>query len=287
MLAVFKKELRNYFLTPTGYIFMASFLLVSGFFFTFINLMQASPKYTDLLSNLTFLFLIIMPILTMRLIAEETRQKTDQLLLTSPLGVGEMVLGKYLAAVTVFLITLLITCLYPLIMSFYGFIATGEIFSGYIGLFLLGSCFIAIGLFVSSLTDNQISAAVITFAALLLLWLIDAIQQGLPNDTVSGVVFAGLIVLGIVLLVYYATRNIFVSIATAVLGIVAIAAVFLINKSLFDGIILKFIDWFSVLKRYEKFVSGILSLDGVVYYLSFITAFVFLTIQMIEKRRWN
>ena len=109
MLAVLKKELRTYFLTPTGYIFMGGFLLVSGFFFTFLNLMQANPKYTDLLSNITFLFLIIMPILTMRLIAEETRQKTDQLLLTSPSSIGEMVVGEYLAAVTVFLMTLLVT----------------------------------------------------------------------------------------------------------------------------------------------------------------------------------
>lgn len=287
MLAVFKKELRTYFLTPTGYIFMGGFLLVSGFFFTFLNLMQASPKYTDLLSNITFLFLIIMPVLTMRLIAEETRQKTDQLLLTSPLSIGEMVIGKYLAAVAVFLMTLLVTCLYPLIMSFYGFIATWEIVCGYIGLFLLGSAFIAIGLFVSSLTENQVSAAVITFAALLLLWLLDAIQQGLPNDTVSGIVFTGLILLGVVLLLYYATRNIIVSIAAAVLGIGAVTAVYFIDKSLFDGIILKFIDWFSVLKRYEKFVTGILSLDAVVYYLSFITAFIFLAVQMIEKRRWN
>src|SRR5690606_25355348 len=145
--------------------------------------------------------LIVVPILTMRLLSEESRQKTDQLLLTSPLSVTGMVLGKYFAAVGVFLITLLITCIYPIILSFFGTIAVWEIVGGYVGFFLLGSAFIAVGLFVSSMTDNQVIAAVVTFSALLFLWILDWIIEGLPTDRVSGIVFACLLVAGAVALV--------------------------------------------------------------------------------------
>jgi ABC-2 type transport system permease protein len=287
MLAVLMKELRTYFLTPLGYIFMGFFLLITGFFFALGNLFPMNSNYNSLLSTITFIFMIVVPILTMRLISEESRQKTDQLLLTSPLKISEMVLGKYLAAVIVFLATLLITAVYPVIMNFHGFISNSEIIGGYIGFFLLGSAFIAIGLFVSALTDNQVSAAVITFAALLFLWVIEALPQILPNDTRSGVIFAVLLLAGLILLVKNATKNLFVTVATTLAGSLIIGILFAVNSSWYDGIILKFFDWFSLLKRYDSFTSGLLSVGSIIYYISFICAFIFLTIQMIEKRRWN
>ena len=132
-----------------------------------------------MLSSLTFIFLFLVPILTMRLISEETRQKTDQLLITSPLSITGIVMGKYLAAVGVFVITLLITVLFPVIMSFFALLGLGwwEILGGYIGFLLLGCSFISVGLFFSSLTDNQLIAAMITFAALLLIWILDFVAQ--------------------------------------------------------------------------------------------------------------
>jgi ABC-2 type transport system permease protein len=287
MLAVLMKELRTYFLTPLGYIFMGFFLLITGFFFALGNLFTMSSNYNSLLSAITFIFMIVVPILTMRLISEETRQKTDQLLLTSPLKIFDMVMGKYLAAVIVFLATLLVTAVYPVIMNFHGIISGSEIIGGYIGFFLLGSSFIAIGLFVSSLTDNQVSAAVISFAALLFLWIIEALPQILPNDTRSGVIFAGLMLAGLCLLINRATKNLFVTVATALVGSLIIGVLFAVNASWYDGIILKFFDWFSLLKRYSSFTDGLLSVSSIIYYLSFIGAFIFLTIQTIEKRRWN
>lgn len=287
MVGVFKKELKAYFSTPTGYVFMGFFLLVAGFFFAISNLFTMSADYNGMLSNITFIFLIVVPILTMRLIADETRQKTDVLLLTSPLKLGEMVLGKYLAALTVFLITLLITCLYPIIMSFFGDIAVWEIIGGYIGFFLLGATFIAVGLFISSLTDNQVIAAVVTFSVLLLLWVIDAVQSVLPSTTISGVIFAAILVAGIAVWLYFAARNIYVSLATAVVGGGIIAAIYLFNKDLYTGFISKFIAWFSVLNRYQDFSMGILSLSPIIYYITFSAAFIFLTIRTLEKRRWS
>lgn len=287
MLAILKREFRAYFLTPAGYVFMGFFLLISGFFFTLTNLFPGDPNYNGFLGNITFTFLIVVPILTMRLISEETRQKTDQLLLTSPLKVSEIVIGKYLAAVGVFLFALLVTCLYPYIMQFHGFIAFWEIIGGYIGFFLLGASFIAVGLLISSLTDNQVSAAVATFGILLLIWLLDFIKQGLPSDAVSGFIFLILLVLGLTVIVYQATKNIPVTVLVLLIAGGATTAVFFINKALFEGFIIYFFDWFSLLKRFENFTRGILSLGSFMYFLSFITAMVFLTVQNIVKRRWN
>jgi len=287
MLAVFKREIKAYFASPTGYIFMGFFLLLSGFFFAFSNLLSASPSYMSVLGSITFIFLIVVPILTMRLMSEESRQKTDQLLLTSPLSVAGIVLGKYFAAVGMFLITLLITCLYPIILSFFGTIAVWEIVGGYIGFFLLGSAFIAIGLFISSLTDNQVIAAVVTFSALLFIWILDWILQGLPTDRVSGIVFACILVAGAVALVYFTTRNIFVSVVTAVVGLGIVAAIYFTNQYFFDGFIVRTLEWLSLLKRYDNFTRGILTLSPIVYYISFSAVFLFLTVRVIEKRRWS
>ncbi len=287
MLAILKRELKTYFLTPVGYIFMGFFLLISGFFFAFGNLFQGSPNYNSMLATITFVFMILVPILTMRLLAEETRQKTDQLLLTSPLRVTHIVLGKYLAAVAVFLLTVAVTFIYPIILSFFGSIAIAEIISGYIGFLLLGASFIAVGLFVSSLTENQVVAAVVTFSLLLLFWIMDGLHQFLPNTTISGMVFISLLLFGLVFIIYRSTKNLFTTILTGSIGVIAIVIGYFSNKLLYDGLILKFIDRLSLLKRFEPFTSGNLSLGPIVFFLSFITFFIFLTIQMIEKRRWN
>jgi len=288
MLAVYKRELRAYFTSSTGFIFMGFFLLISGFFYAMTNIFGASPNYTVVLGNITFIFLIVVPILTMRLMPDDKRLRTDQLLYTSPLSISGIVLGKYFAAVTVFVLTLLVTCLYPIIMSFFGNIAVWEIVGAYIGFLLLGSCFIAIGLFVSSLTDNQVIAAVITFSALLFVWIIDWVAQGLPTDRASGIIFAAILALAAGAFVYYNTRNIYVGIAITLVGAaIIVAAYFLADKYFFDGFIVRVFEWFSLLKRYEEFQMGVLSLSPIVYYITFAAAFNFLTIRVIEKRRWS
>jgi len=287
MLAIIKREFKAYFSSPTGFVFMGFFLLLTGFFFVMSNVLQANPDYNAVLGSITFIFLIVVPVLTMRLISEETKQKTDQLLLTSPLSLTKMVLGKYFAAVSVFLLTLLVTALYPVLLSFFGSVAVWEILGGYIGFFLLGSSFIAVGLFVSSLTDNQVIAAIVTFVSLLFMWLIDWIQQGIPVDRVSGIVFAGLLVIGAAVFVYFTTRTIIVSIAVFTVGSGVVTGMFFLNPIVFEGLIVRVLDWFSLLARYGDFAMGVLSISPIVYYVTFCAIFVFLTIRMIEKRRWS
>ena len=288
MLAVFRRELKAYFSSPLGFAFVGFFILVAGVFFALSNLLTGNPSYTGVLSNLTFIFLFLVPILTMRLLSEEAKQKTDQLLITSPLSVTGIVMGKYLAAVGVFVITLLITVLYPVIMSFFalGGLAWWEILGGYIGFLLMGSAFISLGLFFSSTTDNQLIAAVETFAALLLIWILDYVAQSVPSSAVAGLVFLGVVAAGFVALVFFSTRNTLATVATVIVAAAALVLLFIFKSTFYEGLIAKILAWFSLVKRYSDFSLGVLSLSPIVYYISFAAAFVFLTIRMIEKRRW-
>ncbi len=234
MVAVFKRELKSYFYSPIGYIFIGFFLLLSGYFFAAGNLMQGMADLKMIFGNMSIVFLFLVPILTMRLISEEMKSKTDQLLLTSPITLSGIVIGKYLAALAVYFISLLITFVYPIILFIYSKPAIGEILSGYLGFFLMGASFIAVGLFISSLTENQVISAVSSFGVLLLLWLIDWIVPFIQNPLIG-----------------------------------------------------KAIGWFSILKRFEDFTMGILNLSPIVYYISFTAAFVFLTVRVLEKKRWS
>jgi len=288
MLAVFRRELRAYFSSPIGFVFVGFFILIAGVFFAISNLLRGNPNFTGVLSSLTFVFLFLVPILTMRLLTDETRQKTDQLLITSPLSITGIVMGKYLAAVGVFVITLLITVLFPVIMSFYALLGLGwwEILGGYIGFLLMGCAFISVGLFFSSLTDNQLIAAMETFAALLLIWILDFVAQSVPSDAVSGLVFLAFLGAGLVALVFFSTRNVAAAAATFALAAAAVVLAFIFARPFFNGLIAKILGWFSLVKRYGDFTAGILSVSPIVYYISFSGAFVFLTVRMIEKRRW-
>jgi ABC-2 type transport system permease protein len=287
MLAVLSKELKAYFYSATGYVFMGVFLLICGIFFANYNLIPASPLYSNVLSSITFIFLILVPIITMRLIAEEKHQKTDQLLLTSPLSVSEIVIGKYLASVALFFLTLIITFLYPFMLSRYGTIPTGEIAATYIGFALMGAAFISVGVFVSSLTENQVVSAVSSFGMLLLIWIIDWVKQGLPATRNAGIVFAAVLAVVLAVVFYVSTKNIIFAAAEAVLGAAIIIVVFLKNNTLFEGFVPSFFGWFSLLERFQSFSMGMVDLGSVVFYITFSIAFVYLTIRMIEKRRWS
>ncbi len=287
MLAIIKKEFLTYFKSTIGYIFMASMLFFVGLFFYFTNLLSMSPQYIGVLSNITFVFMLVVPVLTMRLLAEEAKQKTDQLLLTSPISVLEIVLGKYLGAISVLLITLAITFIYPLIISTMGALNWGETFGGYIGFFLLGCALISVGLFISSITDNQVVAAVVTFTALLFIWFMDSLISSLPTDMISGLIFAGVLVAAVVLVFYTSTKNWYISAGILVVGAVAIALGYFLQPSFYYGLIGRVLGWFSLLSRYQDFSLGIFSLSPIIYYITFSGFFIYLTVRMLEKKRWS
>ena len=166
MKAIIKKELRLYFSTPVAYVFTAVFLCVSAILFTIFNLKMTNSSISVIFSFLPYLFVIMIPILTMRLMAEERALKTDQLLLTAPISVASIVCGKLVAAALVFCISIALMIIYPIILSIYSSVQWGLVLTNYIGFFLMGTSFIAIGIFVSSLTENQLISAIVTIAVL-------------------------------------------------------------------------------------------------------------------------
>jgi ABC-2 type transport system permease protein len=287
MIAILKRELKAYFLTPIGYIFMSLFLLVGGVLFAFGNLTSHSSQYSGFLGSILFMFLLATPILTMRLFTDELRMKTDQLLLTSPVRITEVVIGKYLAALVVFTITLVITIFYAILISVYGDLDVWKTVGGYIGFFLIGCSFISVGIFVSATTENQVIAAIITFGALLLAYIMDAIQSGVPTDGTSGIIFAVVIVLAVGAWIYFSTRNLIIAGIVLLAGAIIIVLFYLLNKTVYTGFIGNVLAWFSLMTRYQDFTRGLLKLGSIVYYLSFSAFFLFLTVRLIEKRRWS
>ena len=287
MRAVYKKELKGYLTSMQGYVFMAFILLIIGIYFTAYNLNYASPDFGYTLSAITFVFLIITPVLTMRILAEEKKNKTDQLLLTSPVPVWKIVLGKYLGMVTIYLIPVLIAGLYPFILSKYGTVSYSMAFTAIIGFFFLGCANLSIGLFLSSITESQVIAAVLTFAALFCSFMMNGIESFFSQTAITSMMAFLVLAVVAAVFVYQMTKD---NILTGITGIVLagiVLIVYFVKSSLYEGAIQKLLDLLAVTNHFDNFVGGILDLTGIVYMLSVICIFVFLTIQSIQKRRWS
>lgn len=287
MKAIYKREIKMYFNSMIGYVFIAFFVLITAIYFSIQNIMTLSPDFQNILSNVIMMFLILGPMLTMRLLSEEKNKKTDQLLLTAPISIPSIVLGKYFAAVTVFLISLLITGIFPVILAFFGTVAVAQIIGTYIGFFLLGSAFIAVGLWVSSITDNQIVSAVATFAAIFLLLMVQTIVKAASGSQGFSLMFAGIIALIIAFYFYYNTKNSEISITLFIIEMAVLLILYFVKRSIFTGLAGKFAMMFAVLTRFQNFAMGLLDISSVVYFISFIAVFLYFTIRVIEKRRWS
>ncbi len=287
MLAIFKKELKSYFLTPTGWIFLAVFLLVSGISFATQLVFPGNSQYTMFLTGLLFVYLFVVPLLTMRIFTDEKRFKTDQLLLTGPSNLWGIVMGKFLAALAVFLITIAVTFIYPLLLSFHGKLDWPMIIGTYIGFVLLGAAFIAIGVFVSQVSEGVVSAAVLTFCAIIITFIIDFMQQYMPTTEPSGLVWAVILIALPLSWLYSSGKNWAVTAAVALVLAVMLLLFWFFGRTLFFGLIGKSLGWLSLTRRFGSFSMGILSLDAILYYLSFSGFFLFMTVQSLEKRRWS
>jgi len=287
MFAIFKRELRAYFLTPIGYLYMGLFLLLTGVFFAFYNLFPQSSQFTSFLGNTLIIYLFTIPLLTMRLFSEEKRQNTDQLLLTSPVSITAIVCGKFLAALAVYCGTLAFTALYTVVIAVYGDLLGWETLGSYIGFIFLGASYISVGIFVSTVTENQLTAALVSFFSLFFIWLIDTVCQVVPSDTKSGIISAVVLLAAICVFIYLNTRNWVIVLGAALIGGLAIAGIYLFRQEIFFGFIRKFLGWFSLNRRYDSFSTGLLKFDSLLYYASFSGLFLFLTVRLIEKRRWN
>ena len=182
MLAIYKRELKSYMHSFIGFLFIGVTLFFVGLYFVSNNIFGAYPYFSYTVSSAVFIFMISVPILTMRSLSEERKTKTDQLILTAPISVGKIVMGKYLALVSIFAVAVLITCTYPLIMSQFGTVPMGEAYLAILAFFLYGSTCIAIGVFVSSLTESPVIAAVIGFGLLFLGYMMTGICSMVSNE---------------------------------------------------------------------------------------------------------
>lgn len=287
MTAVYKRELKSYLTSMVGYLFIFFVLIVTGIYFSAYQLAAAYPKFEYTLSALTFVFLIGVPILSMRVLAEERKQKTDQLLLTAPVSVGNIVMGKYLALVTVYAIPVLVMCAYPLIMSKFGDVSFASAYTAILGFFLLGCANLAIGVFMSALTESQVVAAVLTFVWLFAFYMMSGISSFFSRTSVSTCVAFGLLIVAAAIIIYIMIKNVFISVITGIVGEATLAVIYFVKPSVFEGGIQKILEVFDLSGHFSNFTNSILDVTGIVYFLSVIAVCLFLTIQSIQKRRWN
>ncbi len=285
--AIYRKELRGFFNNMTGYIFIAFVLAVVGIFATATNFKGGYPYFEYALGSVSFIFLLVVPILTMRVFAEEKHARTDQLLYTLPISIPKVVLGKYLAMLTVFLIPVGVMCLYPLILVMYGSTQVVTAYGAIIGFACLGATLISIGMFMSSLTESQVISAVISFGAILLTYLMSSLATLVPSTASASYIAFAVAILALALIIYVMTKNYWAAFIFAAALEVVLAVVYFTNQNLFVGAFASVLSWLSIFDRLNNFIYGIFDLTAVVYYLSIIVIFNFFTIQSVEKRRWS
>jgi len=234
MIAILRRELAAYFYSPIGYIYLMVFFVLSGFFFTMGTLLSQRADITPVFSNMYMFVLFLIPVLTMRLLSEDKKNKTDQALLTAPISLFGLVMGKFLAAVMVFIMGHSITIVYGVIVNVFTPPNWAIIWGNYIALLLLGMALISIGMFISALTENQVIAAVLGFMASLLLLLIDSLSTFFQNPLIQQALHA-----------------------------------------------------ISFQRNFSAFPSGIFNFANVFFFICVTAIFVFLTVRVLEKRRWG
>lgn len=287
MIAIYKRELKAYFSGAMGFVFIAFCMVVVGIYTSIISFGSGYPNFEYVLSSSTFVFLLLIPILTMRSFAEERRQKIDQLIFSLPLRSTAVVMGKYLAMLTVLAIPIAFFCLYPLVFTLYGQVSYASAYASIFAFFLLGCALISIGMFVSSITENQLVAALLSFAVLLLSYLMTALASFLSSSAYTSMLAFLFLAVIIAVIIYVMTRNVVLSAALCIaLGAVPVT-VRLTAPTAMEGAFQKMMRTLSLFDRMSSFTGGILDLEAIVYYLSVCVLFVFLTVQAMEKRRWS
>lgn len=234
MTAVLKREVRAYFDSLIGYIFLTAFFAASGVLFSISSLSFGSTDMSAMYSTLFFVLLVLIPILTMRTLSEDKRQKTDQLLLTAPISLSALVVGKFLAAMLIYTIGVGMTLVYAVVISFFGTVSWLTVLGNVVGLLLLGAAYISVGILISSLTENQVIAAIGGFGCMLALYLIGSIATIIPIGWIS-----------------------------------------------------KIFSEISFSERYNPFTFGIFDFSNVLFFISATVIFLFLTIRVLERRRWS
>ena len=287
MIAVCKHELRGYFHSLTAYVFGAFLLAVVGVGAMLYNLQAAVSNFEYVLSFSSLVFVVIVPILTMRVLAEERRQKTDQLLYSLPITTTQVILGKYLALLVVYLIPLFVISLYPLIFAQFGEVYLPTSYGSIFAFFVMGAALMAVGVFLSSLTENQGFAAGITIAVILFNYYSVSLSEYISSTAFGSLIALDVLAILLGFLIRYLTRNEGLAYGVALALVLALAAAFLVDSSMFEGLLPAVMEQLSLFERFNTFVNGVFDVTAIVYYLSVIGFSLLLSVQSMEKRRYN
>lgn len=287
MIAVLKHELRNYFHSFTAYVFGAFLLAIVGIGAMLYNLQAAVSNFEYVLSFGTIIFMVIVPILTMRVIAEERKQKTDQLLYSLPISTVKVILGKYLALLVIYLIPLAIISIYPLIFAQFGDVYLPTSYESLVAIFIMGAAFVALGVFISSLTDNQGLAAGIGIAVILFNYYSVSLSEYVSSTAFGSAIALSVLALLLGVIIRYLTRNEQLASGISLILLAVITATYFLNPTAFEGLLPNIMRQLSLFDRFNTFVSGVFDLTAIFYYVSVIVFFLFLSVQSLEKRRYN
>ena len=287
MIAVFRRELNGYFKSVTGYLLAALLLIFAGIYCMAYNLSGYYANFEYVLEAISFIFLIAVPIISMRALAEEKHSKTDQLLYSLPFSMACVVIGKYLAMLVVLALPVGIMALYPLVLSQFGTISFATAYAALLAFFLMGGCLLSVGLFISSVTESQIASAVITLVAMLLLYFMNSLANFVSTESMSSLIALGILVILFSVLLYVMAKNALISVITALIGIGALILWYQADNAAFSGLFANMMSSISIFDRLETFVEGVFDLTAIVYWVSISCVFVFLSVQAMEKRRWS
>lgn len=287
MMAIFKREFKSYFNGVIGFLFIAVLLAFTGVFVTNFNLMGGYAAFEYSLESTAIVFLLAIPILTMRSLAEDKRLKTDKLLYSLPVKLSHVIIGKYLAMLAVLLVPTVALAFYPLILSAFGTVNFAVAYACLAAFFLLGAALIAVCLFLSSLADSQIVAALLGFAAVLAVYMAQSIAALIPDTAVVSLLCLLAVILVIGVIGYFLTKSI-----PLVCGIGAVLAcptliVFFVSPSQFEGLFPTLLSKLALFDRFSIFSYGLLDISALVLFLSVAVFFVTLTVLGAEKKRWN
>lgn len=287
MIAVWKHELKNYFHSLTAYIFGAFLLAFIGLGALRYNIQAAVSNFEFVLSYGCLIFVVIVPILTMRVIAEERRQKTDQLLYSLPITTVQVVLGKYLALLVVYAVPLCLISLYPLIFSQYGDVYLPTSYGSILAFLVLGAALIALGMFLSSLTDNQGFAAGIGIAVILFNYYSVSLSEYVSSTAFGSMVAICVLILALWGIIRYLTKNETLAYGISFLLLAVTVVAYQMDAASFEGLLPKIMTQLSLFERFYVFVNGVFDMTAIVYYAAVIVFFLFLSVQSLEKRRYN
>ena len=288
MLAVYKRELRAYMNNVYGWLFMAIFLLFTGYMMFQNNLYDGAPEFELTLSASQYALLLLIPILCMRSMAEDRHNKTDMFYLSLPMKTASVVLGKYFAMLTVYAIPCVILCVYPLVLGAFGPVNYLVAYLSILLYLILGAALIAVCQFLSSLTDNLVIAAVLGVLAVAVLLFAPFLSYVIPMTAIAS--FIGFVVLALLLagIAFLATHNLNVTAITGAVAVVPLSVVYILSRSSFEGLfpsLLRFISPFAHFATFCQF--GTFSVQSLILLLSYPVLFVFLTVQSADKKRWD